>query len=254
MRKFGFVFLLVVSLLIGYSMYDKFSEAKNFEYQIIENNNDQQLKVGVIGDSWVHRIDSITLRNHFLKNGMYVEPLIKGYPGATSKMIYTYLFEPENIEFIIKNRPQYCIIIAGVNDSFRGFGKDFYATHMLKIIETLNHYNIKPVILEIPNFGIEESQNNRNKIGIYRDNIWFFIKNENFKDIETYRMALRQRLTKSQLINNVILIKSTDINLDYKTHNKLLYSDPLHLNPKGYKILLDVLVQKIKKDIETQNQ
>lgn len=252
MKKYGFILLMIISLMVGYSMYDKFSEAQDFEYYKIKNNKHKKLKIGVIGDSWVYRIDSTVFQNYFLKDSMNVDLLVSGHPGATSKVIYQNLFAPKEaftFEFIIKNRPQYCIIIAGVNDSFRGFGKEFYSAHLLKIVKALIHYNIKPVILEIPDFGIEESQNTRKKFSIYRDKIWFFIKNENYKDIEEYRDALRQLLEKNNLLNDVILINDSDIKLDYKTHNEL-YDDALHLNEKGYDKLLKVFVQSIKKDIK----
>lgn len=252
------IFFILGFFILGFPIfitYQKFSYSKTYDYfEIEKNHNTNRLNIGIIGDSWVSSqpLHSI-LQNKLSQKRINSKVIGASHPGATSKMIYENIFLPntENFssKFIIENTPKYCIVIAGINDSFRGFGKEFYAEHMLKIINTLLHYNITPIILEIPNFGIEHSQRYRNKISVYRDKIWFGIKNEDYKELQGYRSLLKEKVNEQKLNDKVFFI-SNNSNLDFHQNNNL-YREALHLNEKGYDKLGDILTEKII-DIENR--
>ncbi|MDO4763453.1 MAG: hypothetical protein Q4A00_03635 [Flavobacteriaceae bacterium] len=256
MRRIFWVIMGLLLSVLFYTTYDKFSMAKEFDYYEVKHKEDGMLKIGVVGDSWTSRypLDSL-LEKGLRGEGIEAKVIGASCPGGTSKVIYENLFKPKGEEcssrFVVESSPNYCIVIAGVNDSFRGFGKEFYAGHMLKIVEALMHYQIKPIVFEIPNFGIERSQISRQKLSIYRDDIIYTIKGEDFKDIESYRIEFRKLLKSRGLLDKVILINDENQNIDYDQH-KEMYSDALHLNEKGYEILLDIIVKKLKEELQTK--
>lgn len=138
------VLLIVLCFFISH----KWSYAKTYSYdKIVPQREEGKLKIGVIGDSWVgiKDLDSI-LKVKAPEIGINAEFISSGYFGANSKVVYENMFKAKKEAYssrkVIESSPQYCIVIAGVNDSFRGFGKDFYAEHMLRITQTLLYYNI----------------------------------------------------------------------------------------------------------------
>src|SRR5690606_7925243 len=128
--------------------------------------------IGIIGDSWVagDKLDSL-LFNGLFEKGFENKIISSGHPGAKSKLIYQNLFEDKENEHssksLIENRPDYCIVIAGVNDAASQIGSHFYAYHMNLIVKTLLHYRIKPIIVTCPEFGIKETIDNMNVLSKY---------------------------------------------------------------------------------------
>ncbi|MFB9121583.1 SGNH/GDSL hydrolase family protein [Bergeyella porcorum] len=257
-KKIFFAFFLIFTILI-YITSDKYSVGSDISYFTAPScpPSAGQLKIGMIGDSWVKRGDmEKPLEEQLLQYGVKADVIESGHSGATSKMIYENLFADKNesiysSKFVVEFCPQYCIVVAGVNDSFRGFGKTYYAEYVVKIANTLLHYNITPVILEIPNYSVEESQNTRSKLGVYRDALWFSLKGEDYKNLDAYRDELKKYLKKEGLENRVILINPNDANIDYQKHPEW-YEDPLHLNDKGYKELVNVIAKKMHENIDTK--
>lgn len=247
------IFFILGFFILGFPIfitYQKFSYSKTYDYfEIEKKDNTNHLNIGIIGDSWVSSqpLDSI-LQNKLSKKNINGKVIGASHPGATSKMIYENIFLPntENFssKYIIESTPKYCFVIAGINDSFRGFGKEFYVEHMLKIINTLLHYNITPIIFEIPNYGIEHSQLYRNRISVLRDKIWFGLKNQDYKNLQEYRTLLKEKIKEHNLNDKIIFIDSDKNNIDFH-QNKNLYREALHLNIKGYDKLGDIFTDTI---------
>lgn len=120
-------------------------------YSVSVDNDTTLTTIGIIGDSWVAggKLDSL-LHIGLLDKGFKNKILSSGHSGAKSKLIYQNLFDEKGNEhsskFLIENRPDYCIVIAGVNDAASQIGGHFYSYHMSLIIKTLLHYKIKPII------------------------------------------------------------------------------------------------------------
>ena len=165
MKKKIYRILLIFILFLGVTttlyMYRKFSYAEKQEYYPVQDNSkkDSILKIGIIGDSWVGRTDlDKKMQKFFSEKGIEADFIALSHPGASSKEIYEDMFKEKNEEFsskfVIESKPDYCIIIAGVNDVARHIGKKYYADHMVLIINTLLHYKIKPIIVKVPNLGV----------------------------------------------------------------------------------------------------
>lgn len=243
------LFLAILSALIYYSASEKYDYAENLSYFPVPKEGNNLLTIGVIGDSWVSRghLDSL-LQKKLRDEGFEAQVFISGHHGATSKMIYQDMFgrgeKQYSSKFVIENKPKYCIVVAGVNDSFREFGEDFYVHHLRMIVEALQNYNITPIIVEIPEYGIQESQKNRRTFAIYRDELLNFFSNKENFNLKAYRDAFNENFKLDIEQKRIYVLRNTDVDLNYKT-KKDLYADPLHLNKKGYNIFTDAIVSQI---------
>ena len=266
MKKKIYRILLIFILFLGVTtvlyIYRKFSYAEKQEYYPVQDNykKDSILKIGIIGDSWVGRTDlDKKMQKFFSEKRIEAEFIALSHPGATSKEIYEDMFRGKNeefsLKFVIESKPDYCIIIVGVNDVARHIGKKYYADHMVLIINTLLHYKIKPIVVEVPNFGVEDAQKYKNIFSRYTNIVSEAINGDEVNDnnVSTYRETFNKDLRENDLLDRIILFDSDKINKDYKS-NKNLFSDPLHLNEQGYEVFVKELSEDIIEEIKRKNE
>lgn len=265
MKKKIYYILLIFVLFLGagvFYIYKKKSYAERREYYPVQDNSkkDSILKIGIIGDSWVGRTDlDKKMQKFFSEKGIEAEFIALSHPGGTSKEIYEDMFKEKNEEFsskfVIESKPDYCIVIAGVNDVTRHIGKKYYADHMILIINTLLHYEIKPIVVEVPNFGVEDVQKYKNVFSRCTNAVSEAIDGGEVNDnnVSAYRETFNEELKKNDLLDKIILFDSDKINKDYK-NNKILFSDPLHLNERGYEVFIKALSEDIIEEIKSENK
>jgi hypothetical protein len=250
---------IIAIIVLTFSCYliDRFSYSKKLPYYSVTVDKDSTLTIGIIGDSWVagKKLDSL-LHNGLLEKGIKNKILSSGHPGAKSKLIYQNLFEEKennhSSKFIIENSPDYCIVIAGVNDAASQIGGHFYSYHMDLIIETLLHYKIKPIIVSCPEFGIKETIDNMNILSKNRNVISaYFNNNGEIDNIKTYRKILEEELDSKNLKDSIILIDFDKVCSDYNKCSDL-YANPSHLNKQGNEKLIKVIVNELIKEITTR--
>ena len=261
MKKKIYYILLIFVLFLGagvFYIYKKKSYAERREYYPVQDSSrkDSILKIGIIGDSWVKRTDlDKKMQKFFSEKGIEAGFIALSHPGGTSKEIYEDMFKEKNEEFsskfVIESKPDYCIIIAGVNDVARHIGKKYYADHMILIINTLLHYKIKPIVVEVPNFGVEDVQKYKNVFSRCTNAVSEAIDGGEVNDnnVSAYRETLNEELKKNDLLDKIIFFDSDKINKDYK-NNKNLFSDPLHLNEQGYEVFVKELSEDIIEEIK----
>ena len=245
------VFILVLS----YYLMNRFSYAKTlpfFEKSSITNTN---VTIGIIGDSWVanNNLDSF-LQEKLMAKGVNNKIVSSGNSSARSKLIYQNIFKDStqqfSSQFVIKANPDYCVVVAGVNDAAGQIGANFYAHHIKLIIKTLLHFNIKPVIVELPEFGIVEYTNNTTIINKIRYKIPSFINNKGEIDnIKTYRQSLNNHLAESNLLDKIVFVKFDNICSDYNDCKELYKKDGLHLNRSGNEVLSHHIANAIYENV-----
>jgi len=245
----GLIAIFVLSL--SWYLIDRFSYSKELPYYELNNSNqDKILTIGIIGDSWVagNKLDSL-LHADLLEHGLNNNIISSGHSGAKTKLIYQNLFksaaEEHSSKFIIEKRPDFCIVIAGVNDAASEIGSHFYSYHMIQIVKTLLHYKIKPVIVSLPEFGIKESIDNMNIVSKNRNVISaYFNNNGEIDNIRTYRNVFVEELKSNKLQDSIILIDFDKICSDYNKHPEL-YANSAHLSIKGYEILGQIITNEL---------
>lgn len=243
------ILILIVISISTYLVYKKFEYAEKQEYYRLSSPKSDSIKIGIIGDSWVGRYSiEKQLQNKLKEEGYIAEVIASSHPGGRTKEIYENLFknkgEQYSSKFIVENQPKYCIVMAGINDAARHMGKDYYVHHMDLIIITLLNYNITPIILELTAFGVEKDHSQKNIISSAGNRISEYVDGNEINNINAYRKALYKHLQNTTLLDKVIFIDVDGLGIDYKNHPNL-YTDPLHLNEKGYEKLINGFSDKI---------
>lgn len=211
-----------------------------------------RLTIAVIGDSWAskRKLDTIIV-NRLSEAGISCQVFSSGHPGAVSKRIYENLFaEKDDVHssrFILNSNPDYCVVVAGVNDSFGQFGEDFYSEHLSLIIKTLKARNIKPIVVELPEYGIEEGYHELGFLRRTRNMALAQIMNDGqINNIERYRDAFLKKVKPDE--NQVILIDFDGICKDYERGSPLFKSDHFHLSLAGQQILGGAIAKQVIQD------
>jgi lysophospholipase L1-like esterase len=243
--------IICVTLLVFVVIYinSKVSYSEEYSEELQQGLSTSVTTIAIMGDSWVagNKLDSM-IQKQLTEQGIQNKILSFGHPGGTTKDLYkdlcgkgAYMFTP-----VITTNPDYCIIIAGVNDAASKVGADFYSYHMLLIIKTLLKYDIKPIIVSLPEFGIEETFYNMDLIRKIRTGLIAVIKNKGeINCIATYRKTLFSDL--GGLKNRIAIIDFDKVCSDYST-NKVLYDNPSHLSTAGRKKLVKEISKAIIKE------
>ncbi|AQQ09862.1 hypothetical protein L21SP3_01681 [Sedimentisphaera cyanobacteriorum] len=209
-----------------------------------------QLKIGVIGDSWVARQKlDYAIESTVAESGFETVVLSSGHPGAKSRQIYRNLFlesgnKNSSNALFMDDDLDYLVVVAGVNDSAGHIGKAFYSHHMLLIVQAALARGIKPVIVEVPEYGIEDTPSvgllSWVKRSIY---LWLFDGGK-VDVIREYRKALQEELQASGIDDKVFLVRFSSIANDYNA-SKDLYANSSHLNHDGYSKLGKLIADSI---------
>lgn len=254
--KFLSLFLIFLFFIALYS-FNRFSYSEEMPFYSIESDKSEFLKIGIIGDSWVARnkIDSI-LKIRLLEDSIKCKIISSGHPGARSKLIYQNLFKDQYLDYsskyVITSKPDYCIVIAGVNDAASQIGAKNYSHHMILIIKTLLHNNIKPIIISLPEFGIKKATDNLNILSKIRNLTSAYFNNDGEIDnINTYRKVFDSELKRKGLIDDIIIIDFDNVCTDY--NNCLaLYANYSHMSIKGNEKLCSIISDELVKVINSQ--
>jgi len=256
-KKRNIVFILagIIMIIFSWYIFNRFSHAKVLGFYPVNTVTDTGLVIGIIGASSAanQQFDGF-LHNGLLNKGFENKVISSGHPGAPTKLIYQNLYKEANKEhsskFIIESRPRYCIVIGGINDAVSQLGSKYYAHHITQIIKTLLHYNIKPVIVSLPNIGIKEATDKMNFFNRYMNMAAaYFNNNGDLANIKAYRTRLQKKLAEEKLQDSIIMI---DFDIVCAAYNKCpgLFADPIHLSAKGKEILCSVIANELALDIK----
>jgi lysophospholipase L1-like esterase len=244
--------IVTIFIIIStYYLIDRFSYSKKLPFYSVKKENHKNFTIGIIGDSWVagEKLDTI-LHNLLLKKGLPNKVISSGHPGAKSKLIYEDLFKEKNnpysSKFIIESCPDFCLVIAGVNDACSQIGSHFYSYHIEQIIKTLLHYKIKPIIVSLPEFGIEEAIDKMNVFSKSWNIISAYLNNKGEVDnIKTYRKVLTDELQDKRLNDSILLVDFDGLCKDYHKCPEL-YKNDSHLSMEGNEKLCRLIAKKLE--------
>lgn len=205
--------------------------------------------IGLIGDSWVagQKLDS-TLENSLASRGLLLDVISHGYPNYRSSQILQELNHGNALELLENPNISNIIVIAGVNDSAGHMGANYYAHHMAEIVNLISSHNKTPIIIELPEFGIEEPEPFKSSV---KHNLYKLLFDANKTNIlGEYRLALDKKLTSSSASYEII--ETNKLLFDY--HKQIsIYNDPRHLNESGRELLSKHIANQIIK-IENNNE
>lgn len=251
MKRWWIFLLLFVSVvfLLSYRMKPCYTPAQKQEGLSVMSHQDDTIRIAYIGDSWAegHKntdcvIDSMVSN----ATGLPVIVRTAGVSGFTSKNIYYGIFKNDSMRNVIEWGPDYCFVVAGINDSDRKIGKMNYKENMRLIIEVLLEKHIKPVVLEIPSYDIRFSFKRRTRQVKLQYLVSMLVTLSKMDCIEDYRNIYHNLIEEQGWSNKVITVGVNDWNPDgYKDVRGLYDGGLMHLNAKGYRVLDSCIASKI---------
>ena len=193
------------------------------------------LDVGVVGDSWVskHKLDA-PLMHSFDQIGLSATVNSSGQPGAKSRQIYRNLHKTRgehSSQHILAAQPDYLIIVAGVNDTAGHIGRSFYAHHVLASVKLAQAYGAHPVVVEVPEYGIEHTRAPSFMTAVKRPLYRLLFDGSRKNVIGRYRERLHE-FAALEDPNEVSFFPFDSFIRDYDA-SVGMYSDTLHLSDKG---------------------
>ena len=252
MKRIAWIFCMFFILFIGILIINNspyYSPAEKQVGMTVIQHEDDTIRVAYIGDSWAdgHKkvkcvIDSLVC----LSSGRQVVVKTAGISGLTSKNIYYGLFRDDSMRNVIEWGPDFCFVVAGINDTDRKMGKGYYKENMRLIIDFFLENHITPIILEIPSYDILFSYRRRSRKVKFQYLASMVLTLSKMDCIEDYRKAYYELLDEQGWNDQVITISYNDWNPEgYKDKRNLYDGGLMHLNAKGYLVLDTCIAQMI---------
>lgn len=240
-----FVYLLIsVSVWYAIKWQPLLTPAKSrVEYHVIRHYDDT-LRVVMYGDSWVG-MHPKGLGSSVIKD----RPVLFqscGIGGLKSGDIYELMFEQAQY---IKNGPDYCIVIAGINDANANIGSDYYIKNYELILSHLLSCGVRPIVIEIPDVDLAYVYANKPLKDHLSDIFRAFITASSMYEISGYRTRLNRYLADEKLMDSIVYIRNNMWNPNGFKDYSLYLRDRIHLNAEGYRKLDSCIVSEIEKDL-----
>lgn len=208
------------------------------------------LKIAFIGDSWAsyHHDYDKKLESMFREKGMPACVISLGNVGAKSKEIYQRMYS--TTKPVLLERPDYCIVSAGINDAVAKMGKDYYVHHYMLILQQLFDLDIKPVVLEMPEVNYRAIAGREPWTMRMRHVLSSLMTGSELYGFDSYKTALVSAINKADMQNRILFISADSWNSSgYQDSRGLYLSDETHLNAMGYEVLDSCIASKIFIDI-----
>lgn len=228
-------------------------------YQV-KSHHDDTLRVVMIGDSWAGMHDEAGLDSFLQRqlNGLTDFPVIvksRGRGGEKTRGIYNLMFEygKYGTRSILSEGPNYCIVMAGINDAAANRGVRQYLYHYKLILDFLLSHNIRPVIVVIPDVDIWALHGSKSIKDLLGDYLKSMMTGCDMYNYHEYREALLSMLKEEDLMKKIVLISMKEWNGEGEKIDKSLFlEDQIHLNRKGYELLDSCISFKIIEDYNSR--
>lgn len=250
-----FITLFIGVIIINNSQY--YSPAEKQDGISVMRYEDDTIRVAYIGDSWADGHKNVNCIISSLVSQTTGRPVVvktAGICGLTSKYIYYCIFKDDSIREVIEWGPDFCFVVAGINDSDRKMGRKYYKENMRLIIDLLLENHITPIVLEIPSYDILFSFQRRSRQIKLRYLVSMLLTWSKMDCIDDYRKEYNNLLEEQDWNNIVITIYSKDWNPDgYKDKRNLYDGGLMHLNAKGYLVLDTCIANKIIENLSVSS-
>lgn len=244
-----FILIVCFCTFIIYSAYDYYAPPSPKQPYHISNHEDT-LRIAYIGDSWafMHK-DHLCRISQLLEDTLHRPVRVHSYGicGLTSKEIYENMFDNSDfIHFLQKRGYACCFVSAGINDTYKKMSTSYYKHSMNAIIQFLLFNNIRPIILEIPDYDISKSFERQKFSKKILRRLSMLVNDTPMDCKQLFRDAFDELIREKGYQEKVSLIRYKSWNNDYLDDLTQLYlDDGLHLNESGYTKLDSVIAQEI---------
>jgi lysophospholipase L1-like esterase len=187
--------------------------------------------------------------------------MTRGKGGAKSKDVYYYMFREYTQEFswmhdictqpLLEQHPDYCVVMVGINDAWKKRPVSYYTGNSRLIIRLLLANDIRPVVMEIPDFEMGEWLNvhRRRQRILYR--FYSFFTGVVKDDITPFREGLKEMLKETGLGDSVLFIPVDHwIPAGHNYSEEIYQEDHVHINYQGYHVLDSCIISEILSDFK----
>lgn len=251
-KRTRYTLLLSVACIIAgitYAAYQFYAPPSMREPYLMMHQDDT-LRIAYIGDSWafMHK-DHDCVMSKLITDTLHRPVRVHSYGicGLTSKEIYENMYDNADFKHFLQKRAyEYCFISAGINDTYKKMGTRYYKQSMDGIIQLLLYNNIRPIILEIPDYDIQKAYNWQKSLRkIFRD-ISMYINDTPVDCKQMFRDALDELFIEKEYQDQISIIRYQSWNSNYAHDLNALYLlDGMHLNNIGYLALDSAIINTI---------
>ena len=229
-------------------------------YDVSPSSDDDTLRVAVIGDSWAafHQAFNCDTLIEAYGRQLTTKLIIcqsRGKGGAKSKEVYHLMFSSHTQEQelctqpLLEEHPDYCVIMVGINDTWKKRPISYYTGNYRLIIRLLLANRIRPVVMEIPDFEMGEWLNANRKRERFLYRIYSHFTGVVEDDITPFREGLKMMLKDTGLGDSVLFIPSSNwLPKDHHYSEEIYQIDHVHLNSQGYRMLDSCIISEIVND------
>ena len=269
-------FLLLLPLLV-YALYLSWTQIQaSFGvgpafpiYSIPPAHHDDTIRIAVIGDSWAEyhatlECDTILQKvaKRLIKNP--VQCFSRGHSAMMTKEIYQEMFSERTVEHawekdfctqpLLERHPDYCIVMAGVNDLRKQRPPSYYIGNYQLILQVLLKNGIRPVVMEIPEVDIPFTTSHRAFYEQWAFKLLSYITGSGWGDVSIYQKAMQEMLHQTGLVDSVLFVPVSHWNPGGVFERPDLYiDDRLHLNMDGYHVIDSCMATDIINDYIKRN-
>ena len=245
------IFIAVcICISLAYKMYKYYAPPQIREPYQMNSTGDDTLRIAYIGDSWAffHK-EYNSIIEHFLCDSLHRPVMVHsfGICGFTSKEIYESMHDDNEFkDFLEQHKYNYCFISAGINDTYKKMSISYYQNSIDGIIKLLLANQIRPIIMEIPDYDIQKAYKwqTADKKALRR--LSMFINNKPLDCKQLFRDALDELIQEKGYADKVSTIRYQSWNNEYLNDLNTLYlRDGMHLNEEGYAKLDSVIAHTI---------
>lgn len=258
MKKLFFIAIIILSVYALFNLAQKLNKyyvpIRPMEPYKTAQHNDDTLRIAYIGDSWayMHQQQKHCLIPKIIESQTSIPTRVYSYGlgGRTSKEIYEALYADKRLKKLIQdNGADYCFISAGINDVNKKLSIKYYQESMDNIICFMLINNIRPMILEIPDFDVHKAYRGLKKNSKLLRKLSMAINGVPMDCKQMYRDALDSLIKEKGYQNKVCIVRYKTWNKDYRDNQKKLYlRDGVHLNDYGYAVLDSTIAMEIIKE------
>lgn len=250
-RKIILLVLLTSFLtIVLFSVYNYYAPPQFIVPNQQSNYKNDTIQIAYIGDSWafMHREHDCMIAK-LMEDTIHRPVKVHSYGicGLTSKEIYKNMFENNDFKhFLQKRNYDFCFISAGINDTYKKMSTTYYQQSMDGIIQFLLANNIRPIIMEIPDYNIQDCFDRQKTSRKALRRLSMFVNSTPLDCKQSFRNALDELIRERDYQDHVSIIRYKSWNNDYENNLKHLYiGDGLHLNEQGYAKLDSVIAKEI---------
>lgn len=218
-------------------------------YFVVPHPDDDTLRVAVIGDSWAEFHNSFSCDTLFEQYAgqltqMPINCQSRGKGGALSGEVYRLMFN--DFKPLLEAHPDYCVVMVGINDTWKKRPVSYYTGNYQQIIRLLLAGDIRPVVMEIPDFEMGEWLNANRRFQRYLYRIYSYFTGVVEDDITPFRNGLMDMLKDTRLEDSVLYIPADNwLPKDHHYSDDIYQPDHIHLNKQGYHLLDSCIASEI---------